>query len=103
MEDLLQGVRNIPSGADALDLTRAILYAQNHPGHYRYPQDLPKVVNLMGGPTRITADHHDEAAIARAKARWEQYKEAKKGADKLVRKSKKVKRDHEARVAPMQQ
>ncbi|OCL09437.1 hypothetical protein AOQ84DRAFT_404607 [Glonium stellatum] len=103
MEDLLKGVRNIPSGADALDLTRAILYAHDNPGKFRYPQDLSKVVSLLGGPAPITADHYDAAAIARAKHRREQYKEAKRGAGKVARKRKKVKRGHKIQVTSTQE
>lgn len=67
IKDMANGVQKFPTGNDALDLTRAVRYCQEHPDkQWLYPTDFERLVNeKLGGPARVKAAHHDAAIIAR--------------------------------------
>ncbi|USP75592.1 uncharacterized protein yc1106_02866 [Curvularia clavata] len=65
-KDLARGVKKHPSDADALDLTRCVLYAIKHPEEdWKYPDDFKRLVSQLGGPARVTHAHYDRQAFAR--------------------------------------
>jgi hypothetical protein len=72
LESLLADVDQITQGFDAADLTRAVLYARDHPNTYNYPDDLELVVSVIGH-TLVTVDHSDAACIARWTRRMEHF------------------------------
>ncbi|OAG06001.1 uncharacterized protein CC84DRAFT_1145809 [Paraphaeosphaeria sporulosa] len=64
--DLAQGVKQHPSGDDALDLTRCVLYAVNHPDEsWLFPDDFVDLVNHLGGAQTPTPFHCDKQAFGR--------------------------------------
>lgn len=64
--DMANGVKTMPSGYDALDLTRCVAYCVKHNDEsWRYPQDFEKLVALLGGAAAVHREHRDEAAILR--------------------------------------
>ncbi|KAL1795720.1 hypothetical protein ACET3X_005944 [Alternaria dauci] len=64
--DMANGVKIMPSGHDALDLTRCVEYCVKHNDEgWRYPQDFEKLVAHLGGATVVGREHQDEAAISR--------------------------------------
>ncbi|KAF1835927.1 hypothetical protein BDW02DRAFT_617487 [Decorospora gaudefroyi] len=64
--DLAKGVKVMPSGDDALDLTRCVQYSVQHPNqNLRYPQHFARLVALLGGPTPVRPAHLDAAAVSR--------------------------------------
>ena len=65
--DLANGVKEHPSGNDALDLTRCVLYAIDNPHEsWRFPIDFERLVNKLGGPKAPTHYHFDTQAFERA-------------------------------------
>ncbi|KAF1964338.1 hypothetical protein BU23DRAFT_64000 [Bimuria novae-zelandiae CBS 107.79] len=65
--DLARDVKIHPSGSDALDLTRCVIYAIEHPEEsWRFPDDFERLVNKLGGPQRLTHYHLDTQAFKRA-------------------------------------
>ncbi|KAK7180444.1 hypothetical protein DPSP01_013682 [Paraphaeosphaeria sporulosa] len=70
--DLAQGVKQHPSGDDALDLTRCVLYAVNHPDEsWLFPDDFVDLVNHLGGAQTPTPFHCDKQAFGRQLAALE--------------------------------
>lgn len=67
IKDMANGVKVFPIGNDALDLTRAVKYCQEHPDEQcMYPSDFERLVKeRLGGPAKVKPAHHDGAAIAR--------------------------------------
>ena len=63
-ENLAKGVRKMPTGYDALDLTRCVEVAQKNPGVYEFPRDFPAILQQLGGPAVVRNGHLD-AAVAR--------------------------------------
>lgn len=64
--DLADEVKEHPSGSDALDITRCVLYAVNHPNEsWRFPVDFERLVNRLGGPQTPTHHHLDTQAFGR--------------------------------------
>jgi hypothetical protein len=67
-KSLAKGVRNMPEGDDALDLTRMVKYAVKYPREtWMYPRDYEKMLEMLGGPTLIRREHCDRASFGR----WE--------------------------------
>ncbi|PSN70877.1 hypothetical protein BS50DRAFT_630935 [Corynespora cassiicola Philippines] len=67
-KDLMKDVINIPSGNDALDLTRCVVYAANNPNEdWDFPTDFERLVNHLGGITPISENNHDNVIFQR----WE--------------------------------
>ncbi|KAJ6283368.1 hypothetical protein J3E71DRAFT_215153 [Bipolaris maydis] len=67
--DLATGVEVMPSGPDALDLTRCIQYSLDHRDEdWIYPTDFAALVQRIGGPAPVHREHADAAAIARHSA-----------------------------------
>jgi hypothetical protein len=65
-KDLAIHVKRHPTGFDALDLTRCILYAVAHPDEkWCFPTDFGALVKRLGGPATITPSHCDQAAFSR--------------------------------------
>ncbi|KAL1608485.1 hypothetical protein SLS60_003427 [Paraconiothyrium brasiliense] len=65
-KDLANHVKKLPSGFDALDLTRCIEYAMAHPTRsWEYPDDFERLVTHIGGPSQIQPEHYDRAAFQR--------------------------------------
>jgi len=65
-KDLANGVKNIPTGKDALDLTRCVKYHELHPDEqWYYPAQFEELVKHLGGPAVVTEDHLDSRAFAR--------------------------------------
>ncbi|KAJ4364544.1 hypothetical protein N0V83_009140 [Neocucurbitaria cava] len=66
--DLIKGVKVMPSGHDALDLTRCVQYSIDHPEQdWYYPQDFEQLVSQLppSGPADVQHEHYDASAIAR--------------------------------------
>jgi hypothetical protein len=64
-KDLANGVKNKPTGLDALDLTRAVQYCEDHPDEeWTYPDDYERLVNHLG-PALVRTGHQDAEAIER--------------------------------------
>ncbi|KAF2245322.1 hypothetical protein BU26DRAFT_66931 [Trematosphaeria pertusa] len=64
--DLAQHVKKHPSGADALDLTRCVLYAVEHPEErWLFPNHFAQLVKKLGGPQVATHSHLDRQIFAR--------------------------------------
>ena len=65
-KDLARGIKKHPSGADALDLTRCVIYAVEHPDEdWKYPDDFKRLIDHLGGPAQVTHAHYDRQAFAR--------------------------------------
>ncbi|PVI00027.1 hypothetical protein DM02DRAFT_655795 [Periconia macrospinosa] len=70
---LLRGVKKIPQGPDAADLTRAIEFAAENKTktsqadsiEYMFPDHLALIFHRMGGRTSVGADHTDGAVAGR--------------------------------------
>jgi hypothetical protein len=63
---LANGVKTFPTSDDALDLTRAVRYCQDHPDEeWMYPTHYEHLVNYLGGPAPVRPGHYDRAVIAR--------------------------------------
>ncbi|CAO2653594.1 Nn.00g030050.m01.CDS01 [Neocucurbitaria sp. VM-36] len=66
--DLMKGVKIMPSGDDALDLTRCVQHCIDHPDEdWFYPQDFEALVSHLPpyGPSPVRRSHHDGSIIAR--------------------------------------
>ncbi|KAG9195386.1 hypothetical protein G6011_00507 [Alternaria panax] len=64
--DMANGVKTMPSGYDALDLTRCVEYCLKHNDEsWTYPRDFEKLVAQLGGAATVYYNHQDEAAILR--------------------------------------
>lgn len=67
--DLANGVKVMPSGPDALDLTRCIQYCLEHDNEdWYYPTDFASLVQNLGGAAPVHSEHADAAAITRHSA-----------------------------------
>lgn len=65
--DLARDVKEHPSGYDALDLTRCVIYAKNNPREsWLFPDDFHALVNKLGGPKPLYGSHLDTRAFQRA-------------------------------------
>jgi hypothetical protein len=65
---LATGVRRMPQGDDALDLTRMVQYCVQHPEEpWMYPQHYEALYRRIGGAAQIRKEHIDRAAFKR----WE--------------------------------
>jgi hypothetical protein len=65
-KNLAKGVRNMPEGDDALDLTRMVRYAVKFPQEtWMYPRDYEKMLKMLGGPALIKREHCDSASFGR--------------------------------------
>ncbi|KAF2502467.1 hypothetical protein BU16DRAFT_587682 [Lophium mytilinum] len=87
LESLLNDVDQVPSGDDAADLTKAVLWAKDHPGTYKYPADVELALSDAGGPVRLSGNHFDGACIARWNPRLEQIRAE---CNRLKREAKRV-------------
>jgi len=64
--DLANGIEVMPSGYDALDLTRCVEYCVEHDDEdWYYPQQFSELVNHLGGPAPVHRKHQDAACIRR--------------------------------------
>ncbi|KAI4958440.1 hypothetical protein J4E86_004040 [Alternaria arbusti] len=64
--DMANGVKIMPSGHDALDLTRCVQYCvKNNDSSWLYPQDFQNLVARLGGASTVHPHHHDDAVIRR--------------------------------------
>lgn len=74
--DLAKGVKFIPSGDDALDLTRCVQYCVDHPDEdWYYPKDFSTLVSQLpqspefegypDGPAPVLPGHQDSAIVKR--------------------------------------
>ncbi|KAF1850603.1 uncharacterized protein K460DRAFT_244482, partial [Cucurbitaria berberidis CBS 394.84] len=74
--DLMKGVKVMPSGYDALDLTRCVQYCVDHPEEdWLYPQDFVDLVSQLPqdahlsryprGPAPVQLDHQDASIVGR--------------------------------------
>lgn len=65
IRNFANGIKTFPTGPDALDLTRAVQYCQNHPDEqWVYPTDYERLINLIG-PATVKRAHLDGAAFVR--------------------------------------
>lgn len=63
--DLTVGVKKLPEGTHAGDLTRALQFALDHSSMtYMFPDDLPAILDHIGR-TQITAAHTDRVIVGR--------------------------------------
>jgi hypothetical protein len=68
--DLANGVAVFPTGYDALDLTRCIVYCvRNHDKEWYYPDDFTRLLRHLGGAAYVHPAHSDAAAVARHMSR----------------------------------
>ncbi|KAI4941649.1 hypothetical protein J4E91_010522 [Alternaria rosae] len=64
--DMVNGVKIMPSGYDALDLTRCVQYCvENNDSSWLYPQDFENLVAQLGGAATVHRYHPDDAALRR--------------------------------------
>ncbi|KAH6868003.1 hypothetical protein BKA58DRAFT_421382 [Alternaria rosae] len=64
--DMINGVKIMPSGYDALDLTRCVQYCvENNDSSWLYPQDFENLVAQLGGAATVHRYHLDDAALRR--------------------------------------
>ncbi|KAF2450989.1 hypothetical protein P171DRAFT_480037 [Karstenula rhodostoma CBS 690.94] len=82
---LTQGVRKIPTGNDAADLTRSIEFAtsdqakKTFPGRdLMFPDDLIDILRTIG-PTLITQQHRDKSIVMRYRKLYKAKKALRKG------------------------
>ena len=61
-KDLAIGVKKMPEGPAAADLTRALLFALESKPNYMFPEDLPTILNHIGR-THITTEHTDRPLV----------------------------------------
>jgi len=67
-KSLAAGVRRMPQGDDALDLTRMVQHCVLHQEEeWMYPRDYAKLCKLLGGPAQVRLEHIDRMAFKR----WE--------------------------------
>jgi hypothetical protein len=65
-KDLALHVKEHPSGDDALDLTRCVLYALDHAEErWLFPTDFERLVVHLGGKAQVTHSHLDRQVFAR--------------------------------------
>ncbi|KAH7351381.1 hypothetical protein BKA66DRAFT_516301 [Pyrenochaeta sp. MPI-SDFR-AT-0127] len=65
-KSLNTGVRRMPTGYDALDLTRMVQYCVQNPSQlWLYPDDFEALLNRLGGPVVRRKEHLDRAAFDR--------------------------------------
>jgi hypothetical protein len=65
-KDLVKHVETLPTGLDALDLTRCVQHASKNPEEkWFYPQDFEALVTYLGGPAEVLPGHLDKAAFNR--------------------------------------
>ncbi|KAF2682193.1 hypothetical protein K458DRAFT_370856 [Lentithecium fluviatile CBS 122367] len=65
-KDLVSGVKRMPKGKDALDLTRCVEYHIEHPDEeWVYPDQFEALVMHLGGPMEVTYEHLDSVAFGR--------------------------------------
>ncbi|KAF2502466.1 hypothetical protein BU16DRAFT_576470 [Lophium mytilinum] len=74
LESLATGMKKLPQGADAADLTRAIHFAQQHPGRYFFPNDVEAVVRHIGRVV-VTSENTDAACIRRWLPRMQNFRD----------------------------
>lgn len=66
--DLAEGVKKLPQGDDALDLTRIVQYCLQHPGEqWMYPTDYAELLQTVGSAQQVTAENLDGAIFDRWK------------------------------------
>jgi hypothetical protein len=65
--DLAIHVKKHPEGNDALDLTRCVKYAVEHPDEsWLFPDDFERLLQVkLGGPAQVTSSHFDREIFAR--------------------------------------
>ena len=61
-KDLAIGVKKMPEGPAAGDLTRALLFAVENKQDYMFPEDLPTILDYIGR-TQITTAHTDRPIV----------------------------------------
>ncbi|KAF9693371.1 hypothetical protein EKO04_008849 [Ascochyta lentis] len=69
-KSLAVDVQSFPEGDDALDLTRCVRYAADHPEEiWNYPEDFERLTLQLGGPAKILPEHYD-ATVSHRWATW---------------------------------
>ncbi|CAA9960515.1 hypothetical protein PTMSG1_03917 [Pyrenophora teres f. maculata] len=64
--DLANDIKVMPSGYDALDLTRCVQYCVEHDEEdWYYPQQFDDLVEHLGGPAPVHRKHQDAASVTR--------------------------------------
>ncbi|KAF2635508.1 hypothetical protein P280DRAFT_493649 [Massarina eburnea CBS 473.64] len=65
---LMENMRSLPTGYDALDLTRCVWHCWNNKDEgWMYPGDYDQLLERIGGPAQVHVEHYDRVALAR----WE--------------------------------
>jgi hypothetical protein len=65
-KSLADGVKEMPQGDDALDLTRMIQHHVDHPDEtWNFPDDWDSLLSHLGGPEEVREEHLDPAAFDR--------------------------------------
>lgn len=63
---LVTDIRQLPKQSDALDLTRMVQYAVEHPDEgWMYPKHYDKLLSRLGGPMKVQVEHTDLHAYRR--------------------------------------
>lgn len=64
LRDLMIGVKKLPGGSDAGDLTRAVEFTLESGRDYLFPDDLPTILDHIGR-TQVTKEHTDRPIVRR--------------------------------------
>lgn len=62
LRDLMIGVKKLPEGTNAGDLTRCVQFARMRPEGFVFPDDLPRILDHVGR-TEITTAHTDRPIV----------------------------------------
>ncbi|KAJ4377163.1 hypothetical protein N0V86_006604 [Didymella sp. IMI 355093] len=62
LRDLMIGVKKLPEGTNAGDLTRCVQFALRRPEHFTFPDDLPRILEHVGR-TEVTIAHTDRPIV----------------------------------------
>lgn len=65
-KELAAGVKKLPRGDDALDLTRCVIYHTEHEDEtWNFPEDYNKLVAYLGGPKPVCPGNYDAEVFGR--------------------------------------
>ncbi|KAF1976712.1 hypothetical protein BU23DRAFT_565840 [Bimuria novae-zelandiae CBS 107.79] len=89
---LADGITKMPTGLDALDLTRCVEYTLAHPDEdWMLPEDFHTLVERIGGLQTVTTNHLDEAIFSRyesertvARKTWKNSRDAYKVVEEMT-------------------
>ncbi|KAF3044960.1 hypothetical protein E8E11_005181 [Didymella keratinophila] len=77
LHDLMIGVKKLPEGTNAGDLTRCVQFALTRPEDFVFPDDLPRILDHVGR-TKVTTAHTDRAIVRAYTDRMRKQTDAKR-------------------------